>query len=162
MATTVATSPTSKPTDRGTSRRTLVVVDDACTAPELCAGVRALAGGSRTEARIIAPARGTASSQWYVDGDAARADATHRLRVCLSCLGRNGVRVSGELSDPDPVQGIAHALDEFPADEIVLVTAPRRPSRWLRQNDIDRARRSFSQPITHLFMPAAASGRSQS
>jgi hypothetical protein len=106
------------------------------------------------EALVIAPARGAASAQWYVDDDAARADAAHRLRTCVGCLGERGIRARGELSDPDPVQGIADALHEFPADEIVLVTAPHHPSRWLRQNDIDRARHAFRQPITHLFMPA--------
>ena len=152
--TAVAAPSTSEPRGSAESRRVLVVVDDACTAPELCASVRALGGDISIEALVIAPARGQASAQWYLDEDAVRADATHRLRTCVSCLGRRGIRVRGELSDSDPVQGIADALHEFPADEIVLVTAPQRPSRWLRQNDIDRARKSFRQPITHLFMPA--------
>jgi hypothetical protein len=154
MPITVATQLTSKPDGRARSRRVLVVVDDACTAPELCASVRALGGDTPIEVLVIAPARGAASAQWYVDEDAVHADATHRLRTCVSCLGRRGIRVRGQLSDSDPVQGIADALHEFPADEIVLVTAPQRPSRWLRQNDIDRARDAFRQPITHLFMPA--------
>lgn len=155
LMTASATQPARKPRGRIASCRVLLVVDDACTAPELCAGVRAFSGGASLDAFVIVPAHGTASTQWYVDEDAARAEATHRLRTCISCLGRAGIRVSGELSDPDPVQGIADALHDFQADEIVLVTAPRRPSRWLRQDDIDRARRSFRQPITHLFMPSA-------
>jgi GABA permease len=137
-------------------RRLLVVVDDACTAPELCTSVRAYAGDQPIEAVVLAPARGTAATQWYVDEDAARADATHRLRTCVACLARDGIRVTGELSDPDPVQAIADALHEFAADEILLVTAPQRPSRWLRQNVIDRARQAFRQPITHIVMPAAS------
>jgi hypothetical protein len=150
--------PTSAP-ERGSTRRVLVVVDDACTGPELCASVRALATDMSIEAVVIAPAHGTASSQWYVDEDAARAEAAHRLRTCVDCLANRGIRVNGELSDPDPIQGIADALHTFDADEIVLVTAPQRPSRWLQQNAIDRARRAFRQPITYLFMPAAPEGR---
>jgi hypothetical protein len=153
--TAVATAST--PRSRVASGRWLVVVDDACTAPEVCATVRAHADAPRIEALVLAPAHGTAATRWYVDEDAARAEATRRLRTCVACLTKDGFRVTGELSDPDPVQAIADALDEFPADEILLVTAPQRPSRRLRQNAIDRARRAFQQPITHVVMPAAAS-----
>jgi GABA permease len=154
--TAIATPTASERRSRTSSRRVLVVADDACTTPELCASLRAIAGDTPIEALVIAPAHGTTATQWYVDEDAARADATHRLRTCVNCLVRDGIRVSGELSVPDPIQAIADALHEFPADEILLVTAPQRPSRWLRQNVIDRARRAFLQPITHIVMPAAS------
>lgn len=154
---TVTATPTAgERRSRAASRRVLVVADDACTTPELCASVSAFAGDTPIEALVIAPAHGTAATQWYVDEDAARAEATHRLRTCLSCLVRDGIRVRGELSDPDPIQAIADALHEFPADEILLLTAPQRPSGWLRQNVIDRARQAFRQPITHAVMPAAS------
>lgn len=148
-------------TSRGTTsrRRLLVVVDQPCTAPELCAGVREYVGGEGVDALVIAPAHGSTDTQWYVDDDAARADATHRLRACVACLAGDGIRASGELSDPDPVQAIADALYEFPADEILIVSAPQRPSSWLRQNAIDRARRRFDQPIAHVVMPTAPSRR---
>lgn len=149
----------SKPYSRVASRRVLVVVDDACTAPEVCASVRTHAGGRPIEALVLAPAHGTAATKWYVDEDAARADATRRLRTCVACLTHDGIRVTGDLGDPDPIQAIADALYEFPADEILLVTAPQRPSRWLRPNVIDRARQAFRQPITHVVMPAAAERR---
>jgi GABA permease len=154
--TAIATPTASERRSRTSSRRVLVVADDACTTPELCASLRAFAGDTPIEALVIAPAHGTTATQWYVDEDAARADATHRLRTCVNCLVRDGIRVSGELSVPDPIQAIADALHEFPAAEILLVTAPQRPSRWLRQNVIDRARRAFLQPITHIVMPAAS------
>ncbi len=137
------------------ARRVLVVVDDACTMPELCASVRAHARGGSMETLVVAPARGTAATQWYVDEDAARAAAAHRLRTCLACLRRDGIDADGQLADPDPVQAIADALHAFPADEILLVTAPERPSRWLRQSIVDRARDAFGRPITHVVMPTA-------
>ena len=135
-------------------RRVLVVVDQPCTAPELCASVRGYVAADRIEALVIAPAHGSPETQWYVDEDAARADAIHRLRACVACLARDGIRATGQLSDPDPVQAIADALHEFPADEILLISAPQRPSSWLRQNVIDRARRSFEPPIRHVVMPS--------
>jgi RNA polymerase sigma factor (sigma-70 family) len=57
------------------------------------------------------------------------------------------------------LHAIADALHEFPADEILLVTAPQRPSRWLRPNVIDRARQAFREPITHVVMPARSERR---
>jgi hypothetical protein len=141
-------------------RRILVVVDTACTAPDLCASVRAYTGNSSIEALVIAPAHGSAATQWYVDEDAARADATHRVRACIACLAQDGIRARIQLADPDPVQAIADALHGFPADEILIVTASQRPSTWLHANVVDRARRRFQQPIEHLAMPATPVRRS--
>jgi GABA permease len=138
-------------------RRLLVVVDQPCTTPEVCASVRRYVGADRVDALVIAPAHGSPDTQWYVDDDAARADATHRLRACVACLAGDGIRAGGQLSDPDPVQAIADALYEFPADEIVIVTASQRPSTWLRRNVVDRARRRFEQPIAHVVMPTPRS-----
>lgn len=142
-------------TRTGAGLRVLVVADDACTAPELCGGVRQFADGAPLEALVIAPAHGAVATQWYVDEDAAGADAAHRLRACVACLERDGIHATAELGDPDPIQAIADALHEFRADEILLVTAPQRPSRWLRANVVDRARRAFPQPIRHVVMPLA-------
>ena len=134
------------------TRHVLVVVDGACTTPELCECIRAHAGGRSTDARILAPVHGTDATGWYSDDDAARADATHRVRTCNANLAADGIHVTGVIGDPDPVRAIADALDAFPADEILLVTTPQRPSRWLHQAAVDRARRSFSQPVTHVQM----------
>jgi hypothetical protein len=149
----IAAQPTSLRGSGKSSRRVLVVVDGACMAPDLCASVRAATGSQPIEALVIAPAHGSTATQWYVDEDAARADATHRLRACAACLTRDGIHTRVQLADPDPVGAIADALHDFPADEILLVTAPRRPSTWLHPSVIDRARRSFRQPIEHVVMP---------
>ena len=137
-------------------RRVLVVVDSPCTSRELCASVRTATHRDPVEALVIAPAHGSAETQWYVDEDAARADAMHRLRACLACLDDDGIRASGRLSDPDPVNAIGDALHDFAADEILLITAPQRPSTWLRPNVIDRVRRSFHQQLEQIIVSRAA------
>lgn len=157
--TAVTTQPAPSQRSRAARHRVLVVVDEACTSPDLCADVRDHVGSGPIEALIIAPAHGSAATQWYVDEEAARADATRRLRQSVACLSRGDIRTDGRLADPDPVQAIADALHDFPADEILIITAPQRPSTWLRQNVIDRARRSFEQPIEYLVMPAAPVSR---
>ena len=150
-----AASPGQRSCCEPAERRLLVVVDEPCTSPQLCASIRAHAGRRPLEALVIAPAHDLPATQWYVDEEAARADATHRLRACVACLGQDGIRVRGELGDGDPLQAIGDALYEFPADEILIISAPRRPSRWLRPNVIDRARDIFPQPVTHVVMPTA-------
>lgn len=138
------------------TRRVLILVDDACSAPDLCASLDLFAEGEPIEALVISPAHGGAFAQWYVDEDAARAAATHRLRTCLNCLAGNGIEVHGHLGDPDPVQAIGDALHEFEAEEILLVTAPREPSRWLRPSVVDRVRRTFAQPVRLVASPPHA------
>lgn len=146
--------PTATPTGTATATRSvLVIVDDTCTAPAVCGSVRTFAADDPLEALVISPAHGAAGAQWYVDEDAARAEATHRLRTCLSCLSQDGIHVSGCLGDADPVQAITDALQTFDADEILLITARDRPSRWLRPSVLERVRRTFSQPVRHVAMP---------
>lgn len=149
----IATHPVLLQSNRESPRRVLIVVDDACTSPDLCASVRAATSNEPIEALVIAPAHGSAATQWYVDEDAARAEATHRLSACAACLTRDGIHTQVQVADPDPVQAIADALHDFPADEILLVTRPQHPSTWLRQNVIDRVRRNFQHPIAHIVMP---------
>ncbi|HEY6960388.1 MAG TPA: hypothetical protein VI408_00720 [Gaiellaceae bacterium] len=146
--TTVETAPS-----RTATRRVLIVVDDSCTAPTVCASVRSFAAGEPLDAFVVAPQHGAVDAQWYVDEDAARAEATHRLRTCLRCLASDGIRVRGHLGDADPVQAIADALHAFDADEILLVTAPTQPSPWLRPSVIERVRRTFARPVRHVEMP---------
>ena len=99
---------------RGARRhRVLVVIDEACPSHELCAAIRRSAARAPLEALVIAPAHGSSATQWYVDEDAARADATHRLRGCVACLTGNGIRTQAHLADPDPVLAISDALHDF-------------------------------------------------
>lgn len=79
----------------------LVVVDE-CTSPELCARVRSNAGSGPTDALVIAPTRDPAATRWYVDEDAARAAATHRLRACVACLRGKGFASRAGSAIPTP------------------------------------------------------------
>lgn len=135
------------------SRHVLVVVDEPCSSPGLCACIRSSAGNGPTAALVIAPTHGAATTQWYVDEGSARADATHRLHACVACLKGDGILAEGQLGDPDPVQAIRDALQVFAADEIQIITAPQRPSTRFHQSVVDRARRSFEQPIKHVVVP---------
>jgi hypothetical protein len=143
----------------GRRHRVLVVIGEACPSSELGAAIRRRAARRPVVAMVIAPARGSSVTQWYVDEDAARADAACRLRRCVACLMSDGIRAEGRLAHPDPEQAIAAALRSFAADEILLVTAPERPSTWLSQDVIARVRRSVHRPVEQMIVPAGEFGR---
>jgi hypothetical protein len=140
---------------RARPHRVLVVIDEECASHALCAAIRRNAAREPVEVLVIAPAHGSPATQWYVDEEAARADATHRLRGCVACLTGDGIRTEARLADPDPVLAIRDALRDFAADEIHLVTAPQRPSGWLRPNVVERVRSSFRQPVKHVVVSHA-------
>ena len=141
-----------------TRHRVLVVVDEQLPVAQPLRECARAGAREPIDALIIAPAHGSAATQWYIDEDAARADATQRLRGCVSCLAGAGIRAEGRLADPDPVSAIADALHDFPADEILIVTAPQRPSTWLRKSVIDRARRQLPAARQALVVPPATDG----
>ena len=130
-------------------RRLLVVLADASDPPALVPEVRARSA----DVLVLVPALGP-DTQWYVDADARRADATQRLRTVVSTLAAAGVATTGRLGAPDPVEAIADALGAFAADAILLVTAPGRPAGWLPGSAVERARATFRLPVEHLVLPA--------
>jgi len=136
-------------------RRVLVVVDEPCASRAFCATVLRHGSAGALEALVVAPARDSPATQWYADEEAARADATQRLRECIACLAASGVRACGRLADPDPLQAVGDALREFPADAVLVVTRPLRPSTWLQANLVDRVRRSFDLPVEHVVVEAS-------
>ena len=133
-------------------QRILVVVDQPCASHDLYEKIEAHAGDEPAEALVVVPEHGTAETHWYVDENAAHAEAAGRLRDYVHDLATSGVHAEGHLGDPDPVRAISDALYAFDADEIVLFTAAQRPSTWLHRNVVDRARHSFAQPIEHVVV----------
>jgi len=60
----------------------------------------------------------------------------------------------GTLGDTDPVQAIADALYQFPAEEIVIcLEAPERP-HWLRKGVVERTRERFGIHVTEIDVAA--------
>lgn len=82
------------------------------------------------------------------DDGAAFAEA--RLAAELQRLKDVGVKASGEIGDPDPLQAIQDTLAARQFDEIILATLPQGVSRWLRQDLVHRAQRKFHLPLTHV------------
>ena len=61
-----------------------------------------------------------------------------------------GEHVEAHVGDVDPLQAIEDGLRMFPADEVVVLTAPDEDATWLETGLGEQARERFSVPVTHL------------
>lgn len=82
--------------------------------------------------------------------DDARADATERAEATSNELPAE--HVAAHVGDVDPLQAIEDALRMFPADEIVVLTAPNEEATWLETGLGENARERFSLPVTDLII----------
>ena len=131
----------------------LFVAHQACGNPALCATVKAHAEGA-ADVLVLAPVLSSPLHRWTSDENEARALAEARLEASIGCLRRHGLRAHGRLGDTDPVQAIADALFEFPAEEIVICLEKPERAHWLRKGVIERARERFEIPVTELDVAA--------
>lgn len=88
--------------------RVLLVADGACTRSEL-EDLAVGAGEVETVVFVVAPAEAHAHAQDHLDRT-------------IRALADLGLRASGRVGSPDPLQATDDALREFPADEIVFVS----------------------------------------
>ena len=66
---------------------------------------------------------------------------------------------SGELGDYRPLRALAHAVETFRPDRLVICTHPVDRSAWLRYDVVDRAREAYpALPVTHLVVESAPLG----
>ena len=125
-----------------TSRRVLLVANepvDAAALEQLPAAVVV----------VVAPALNGRLAHWVSDEDRARRAAHERLALSLVSLRAAGFDPDGWVGDADPLLAIEDALRVFDADEIVVASDPE-PRHWLARDLLDRARRRFARPVSHL------------
>jgi hypothetical protein len=141
-------------------RRILVVANETVAGVPLMEEVRTRVANG-TEVMVVCPALNSRLRHWTSDEDSARAIAHGRLQESLERLAATGVEARGHVGDADPLQAIADALREFPADEIVVSTHPPERSNWLERNVTERARRLFALPVTHIVVDLHAEAAAQ-
>jgi hypothetical protein len=131
-------------------RRILVVTTAAKPRADVESVVRAHAGED-AEVHVIAPASKISRLDWLTnEEDDARADAAERADAASEEV-PPGDEAAAHVGDVDPLQAIEDALRMFPADEIVVLTAPDEKATWLEDElDEDARRKHFSVPVTVL------------
>lgn len=130
------------------ARRILVVTTAAAPEAEVESVVRAHAGED-AEVYVVAPASKISWLDRLTNAeDDARADAADRANAASDAA--PGEQVEAHVGDVEPLQAIEDALRTFPADEIVVLTAPDEKATWLEAGLGEEARERFSVPVTHL------------
>lgn len=89
--------------------------------------------------------------------EATRRAAQERLDATLATLRGDGLRAEGELGDYRPMVALDAAVRRFEPDRIVISTHPVNRSAWLRDDLVDRARRTYDVPVDHVVAHAPAS-----
>ena len=129
------------------ARRVLVVT--TATAPTaLVEPVVRAHSGADAEVHVIAPASKISPLDWLTNAeDDARADAASRAEAAATAAPGE---TQAHVGDANPLQAIEDALRMFPADEIVVLTAPDEDATWLESGLGEAARERFDLPVTHL------------
>jgi hypothetical protein len=110
------------PAGAGRPRRVVLLADETVVGGALRA-VGERHGRSRVDMLVVVPAFAGRLALSTSD-DAPRRAAERRLHRCLAALRARGIRAEGLVGDADPLLALEDALCLFPADEILVVTAP--------------------------------------
>ncbi len=130
------------------ARRILVVTTATTPETEVEDAVREHAGPD-AEIEVVAPASKISRlDRWTNAEDDAREDASARAESVSDAIS-NG-ETDAHVGDVDPLQAIEDALRMFPAEEIVLVTAPDDDASWLESGLGEKAGERFTIPVTRL------------
>ncbi len=129
-------------------RRILVITTATAPQAEVESIIRTHAGED-AEIHVIAPASKISWLDRLTNAeDDARADAATRAEAASQAVDQQS---EPHVGDVDPLQAIEDALRMFPADEIVVLTAPDEKATWLEHGLSDDARKRFSVPVTALI-----------
>ena len=127
--------------------RLLVLADTTAPVPELCDTIAAQLAGRDAEVLVVAPVLPSPSHYVAVDEAGARADAEARLARVVAGLRAAGLSASGRIGTDEPVQALGDALADFPAAEVLIVTAG--DGVWLERGLFERAR-PFAPVVEHV------------
>jgi hypothetical protein len=131
-------------------RRYLIVAHRTLGGPHLIEEVirRRDENGGRCEFHLLVPME-HGSGAWS-DGR-IHAAAEQVLQDGIAHFAEQGIEVTGEVGDLNPVLAVEHLLlTGHHYDEILLSTLPSGPSRWLKADVPRRLAKAVNIPVTHL------------
>jgi hypothetical protein len=105
------------------------------------------------EVRVIAPTLTTRLQSWASDIDAAASAADKRMHAIVGSIDASGQPATrGLVGDEDPVQAVADALAEFPADALILAVHAPDAANWRERRFADKVRERFNLPVTEMLL----------
>jgi hypothetical protein len=106
--------------------------------------------GQDADVRVVAPAARIGKLAWLAnDEDSARAQAAEAADRTAAAVPGN-VTVDRTSQDTEAAQAIDDALRNFPADEIVLVTAPGDETTWLEDEAVRASFERSGLPVRRI------------
>jgi GABA permease len=148
----------------GEAQRVLVLANETVEGTELLNELRAIDRAGKAEYFVCVPANPIDTGQAMHQGAVYMWDATvqaaqDRLDRTLTILRNENLAASGELGDYRPLRALAHAVETFHPDRLVICTHPVDRSAWLRYDVVDRAREAYpALPVTHIVVESAPLG----
>jgi hypothetical protein len=130
-------------------RRYLIVAHRTLCGEHLIEKVKECRAAGESEFHLLVPVQHPRDHQWS-DGEVEHA-ARRVLDEGVARFADEGIDVTGEVGDANPVEAIAAVLRGRPFDEIILSTLPRGPSKWLKTDVLHRVERQFPLPVTHVM-----------
>lgn len=135
--------------------RVLVLANETVESNELLDELRRIGADRDAVYRVVVPASpidtGVAATHGPLDiSEATVRAARRRLDQTLNTLHSDGLQADGELGDYRPLRALAHAVETFRPDQIVISTLPPEDSVWQRFDVVDRARSEHHIPVTHV------------
>jgi len=130
------------------SRRVIAILTDNLHGSEPVEQILANADQDGVELRVVVPAtEANALHHTMGDVDGPRKEAEERLERALKTLRGNGIEVSGEVGDPDPVQAAQDALLKAPADEVLIFEHCDEQSKWYEEGLLEKAQEGIEPPL---------------
>jgi hypothetical protein len=74
------------------------------------------------------------------------------MRMLVGDLASSGPAVSGRVGDEEPLQAVADALVEFPADALILGVHPSDEANWRERGFTAKVRERFGLPVTEVML----------
>lgn len=141
--------------------RVIAVVPDSIAGEQPLRELTRGPGGERVQLRVVVPAvEANVVRHTLGDIDEPRREAEQRLERTLSALRGSGLRASGEVGDPDPVQAAQDALLKEPADEIVIFEHEEAEQRWYENGLLEHAQESLTPPLRIVSLHSDGDGDS--
>jgi hypothetical protein len=90
--------------------------------------------------------------------EAVRDAAQVRIDLAKSFMSEHGMKIEGEVGDPDPFHAAMDAVREHQPSEIIVSTHPETRSGWLRKDLVDHLREETGLPVHHVITDLQAEG----
>jgi len=130
------------------TRQVIAILTDNFHGSEPVEQILANADQDGVELRVVIPAtEANALHHTLGDIDEPRKEAEERLERALATLRKDGIAVSGEVGDPDPVQAAQDALLKAPADEVLIFEHCDEQSKWYEEGLLEKAQEGIEPPL---------------